>query len=172
MIQTVLIFLFGFLCAAILALMAAPPIWHRATVLTQRRIEAAGPRTLAEIQADKDGIRAEYAVATRKLELSLDEREARLAAYLLDINAKQLELRKLAEQGQAKDKAIAEYGAMVEELTAALKEACEAQGKGVTTFIEVILNQELGEPFRRDAMKKPVVVAGINREDMRPQVVG
>ena len=58
MIQTVLIFLFGFLCAAILALMVAPPIWHRATVLTQRRIEAAGPRTLAEIQADKDGIRA------------------------------------------------------------------------------------------------------------------
>ena len=56
-------------------------------------------------------------------------------------------------------------------LTAALKEACEAQNKGVTTFIEVILNQELGEPFRRDAMKKPVVVAGINREDMRPQTV-
>jgi sulfoacetaldehyde acetyltransferase len=55
------------------------------------------------------------------------------------------------------------------ELTAALKEACEAQKRKVTTFIEVILNQELGEPFRRDAMKKPVVVAGIKREDMRPQ---
>ena len=55
------------------------------------------------------------------------------------------------------------------ELTAALKEACAAQGKGVTTFIEVVLNQELGEPFRRDAMKKPVVVAGIDRKDMRPQ---
>ena len=41
----------------------------------------------------------------------------------------------------------------------------------MTTFIEVILNQELGEPFRRDAMKKPVVVAGISRQDMRPQVV-
>ena len=39
----------------------------------------------------------------------------------------------------------------------------------MTTFIEVILNQELGEPFRRDAMKKPVLVAGIDREDMRPQ---
>jgi sulfoacetaldehyde acetyltransferase len=57
------------------------------------------------------------------------------------------------------------------ELTSALREACEAQKKGITTFIEVILNQELGEPFRRDAMKKPVVVAGINREDMRPQIV-
>ena len=45
----------------------------------------------------------------------------------------------------------------------------QAQKDGVTTFIEVILNQELGEPFRRDAMKKPVVVAGIEREDMRPQ---
>ena len=57
------------------------------------------------------------------------------------------------------------------ELTAALKEACEAQMKSkVTTFIEVLLNQELGEPFRRDAMKKPVVVAGIDRADMRPQV--
>ena len=41
--------------------------------------------------------------------------------------------------------------------------------KGITTFIEVILNQELGEPFRRDAMKKPVRVAGINQKDMRSQ---
>jgi sulfoacetaldehyde acetyltransferase len=58
------------------------------------------------------------------------------------------------------------------ELTAAIAESCEAQKKGVTTFIEVILNQELGEPFRRDAMKKPVVVADIRREDMRPQNAG
>jgi sulfoacetaldehyde acetyltransferase len=57
------------------------------------------------------------------------------------------------------------------ELTEVLRQACEAQKKRVTTFIEVILNQELGEPFRRDAMKKPVVVAGIKREDMRPQQV-
>jgi sulfoacetaldehyde acetyltransferase len=57
------------------------------------------------------------------------------------------------------------------ELTEALRAACEAQKHRVTTFIEVLLNQELGEPFRRDAMKKPVVVAGIKREDMRPQQV-
>jgi len=38
-----------------------------------------------------------------------------------------------------------------------------------TTFIEVVLNQELGEPFRRDAMKKPVAVAGIDPADFRPQ---
>ena len=53
-----------------------------------------------------------------------------------------------------------------EELTNAIKLSCEEQQKGITTFIEVILNQELGEPFRRDAMKKPVEVAGINSKDM------
>ncbi|MEQ9491494.1 MAG: sulfoacetaldehyde acetyltransferase [Alphaproteobacteria bacterium] len=56
------------------------------------------------------------------------------------------------------------------DLTKALATAVEGQMKrGETTFIEVILNQELGEPFRRDAMKKPVAVAGIDPNDMRPQ---
>jgi len=54
-----------------------------------------------------------------------------------------------------------------EELTRAINTGCEEQQKGITTFIEVILNQELGEPFRRDAMKKPVEMAGINSSDMQ-----
>ena len=58
-----------------------------------------------------------------------------------------------------------------DELTEALKTSCEEQKNNVTTFIEVILNQELGEPFRRDAMKAPVPVAGIDPNDMRQQQV-
>ena len=58
-----------------------------------------------------------------------------------------------------------------EELTSVLQTACTEQKEGVTTFIEVILNQELGEPFRRDAMTKPVPVAGIDPADMKPQQV-
>ncbi len=57
----------------------------------------------------------------------------------------------------------------MEELTAALTEALKDQKAGKTTFIEALINQELGEPFRRDAMKKPVEVAGIDPADMRPQ---
>ena len=58
----------------------------------------------------------------------------------------------------------------MDELTSALDSAIEGQMKrNETTFIEVILNQELGEPFRRDAMKAPVAVAGIDPKDMRPQ---
>ena len=55
------------------------------------------------------------------------------------------------------------------ETTKVIKQSCEDQKQGITTFIEIILNQELGEPFRRDAMKKPVKVAGINKTDMKPQ---
>jgi sulfoacetaldehyde acetyltransferase len=53
-------------------------------------------------------------------------------------------------------------------LEEALKNAVEGQMKRKeTTLIEVVLNQELGEPFRRDAMTAPVHIAGISREDMR-----
>ena len=58
-----------------------------------------------------------------------------------------------------------------EDLTEKLSVAIKAQmEEGKTTFIEVLNNKELGEPFRRDAMKKPVVVASIDNADMRPQV--
>ncbi len=59
-----------------------------------------------------------------------------------------------------------------DELTAALAQAIKDQMEnGVTTLIEAMINQELGEPFRRDAMKEPVAVAGISKDDMRPQQV-
>ena len=58
----------------------------------------------------------------------------------------------------------------MDELRDALAKAVEDQMKhGKTTLIEAMINQELGEPFRRDAMKKPVAVAGIAKADMRPQ---
>ncbi|MBL1436098.1 MAG: sulfoacetaldehyde acetyltransferase [Rhodobacteraceae bacterium] len=58
----------------------------------------------------------------------------------------------------------------MEGLTEALDVAVKAQmNDGKTTFIEVMLNQEMGEPFRRDAMTKPVAVAGISAADMQSQ---
>ena len=58
----------------------------------------------------------------------------------------------------------------MDDLTEALREAIKEQMENnVTTFIEVVLNQELGEPFRRDAMKPPVAVAGISKDDFVSQ---
>ncbi len=59
----------------------------------------------------------------------------------------------------------------MDELRDALTQAILDQKAGKTTLIEAMINQELGEPFRRDAMKKPVAVAGISAADMRPQTV-
>ena len=59
----------------------------------------------------------------------------------------------------------------MEELSSALRNSCAEQPKGITTFIEVSLNQELGEPFRRDAMKAPEIVAGVDKRDMSEQVL-
>ncbi|WP_306147152.1 MULTISPECIES: sulfoacetaldehyde acetyltransferase [unclassified Roseibium] len=59
----------------------------------------------------------------------------------------------------------------MQELTDALNQALEDQKAGKTTLIEAMINQELGEPFRRDAMKKPVGVAGIDPADMMEQAV-
>ncbi|MEO0701546.1 MAG: sulfoacetaldehyde acetyltransferase [Pseudomonadota bacterium] len=58
----------------------------------------------------------------------------------------------------------------MEELTEALHQALKDQKAGITTLIEAMINQELGEPFRRDAMKAPVAVAGIDPADMVEQV--
>ena len=61
----------------------------------------------------------------------------------------------------------------MEELTAALNRAIRDQMENATTtLIEALINQELGEPFRRDAMKKPVRVAGIDPADMAAEQIG
>jgi sulfoacetaldehyde acetyltransferase len=77
-----------------------------------------------------------------------------------------VEYAKVAEACGVKGVKAETMEALTEALKTAIKEQLEDK---VTTFIEVVLNQELGEPFRRDAMKAPVAVAGIDPNDMRPQ---
>ncbi|TIV99144.1 MAG: hypothetical protein E5V74_16870, partial [Mesorhizobium sp.] len=71
MVQSVLFFALGFLSAVFLVSLIAPAVWRRAVVLTRRRLEASLPLTQAEIQADKDRVRAEYAMTTRRLEITV-----------------------------------------------------------------------------------------------------
>ncbi len=73
---------------------------------------------------------------------------------------------RVAEACGVKGVQVSTMETLTEALRIAVKEQMEDR---VTTFIEVVLNQELGEPFRRDAMKKPVHVANISKADMRPQ---
>ncbi len=79
-----------------------------------------------------------------------------------------VEYARIADACGLKGVKVDSMGALTQALATAIK---EQMNEGVTTFIEVVLNQELGEPFRRDAMKAPVAVAGIDVKDMRPQEV-
>ncbi|MBZ9794795.1 hypothetical protein [Mesorhizobium sp. ES1-4] len=116
MVQSVLFFALGFLCAGFLALMVTPAIWRRAVALTRRRIEASIPLTQAEIQADKDRIRAEYAMSTRRLEVNVKMLREKVAEQLVEINRGREALKGLAVERSDKDRALAELGAKSEAL--------------------------------------------------------
>lgn len=116
MVQSVLFFALGFLCAGFLALMVAPAVWRRAVALTRRRIEASIPLTQAEIQADKDRVRAEYAMATRRLEMNVKALREKAAEQLVEIGRGHEALKGLAIERTEKNHALAELGAKNEAL--------------------------------------------------------
>ena len=68
----------------LLALALASPLWNRAVKLTTRRLEATMPMTLNDIQADKDQLRAEFAIELRKVEVALDKAREKAARELID----------------------------------------------------------------------------------------
>ncbi|MBB6307694.1 hypothetical protein [Xanthobacter tagetidis] len=85
MIEQILYFLLGVLLATLVALLVLPAVWHRAVRLTTRRVEAAVPVSLFEIQADKDQQRAFFALSQRRLELQVDELRATIVAHAATI---------------------------------------------------------------------------------------
>lgn len=91
-IENIMYFVLGVLVAGLLALILLPAVWRRAVRLTKKRIEAATPMTMAEFRADKDQLRAEFALSTRRLEQNVEALRRRLADQLRDVNRKKSEL--------------------------------------------------------------------------------
>ena len=85
----------GFFLGCLLGLMLAPPLWNRAVKLTTRRLEATMPMTLAEIQADKDQIRADFAIQLRKVEVGLEKSKEKAARELIEANTRRVEIQRL-----------------------------------------------------------------------------
>jgi hypothetical protein len=88
MIEPIMYFGIGFLVAALIALFVIPLIHGRAIRLTMRGLEAALPLSMAEIQADKDQLRAEFAMSTRRLELNVEQLKNRAANQLAELGKK------------------------------------------------------------------------------------
>ncbi|MFL6796207.1 MAG: hypothetical protein ACJ8F3_02215 [Xanthobacteraceae bacterium] len=78
----------GFIAAALLVLGIIPLVHNRAVRLTRRRLEALTPLSMAEIQAEKDQLRAEFAMSTRRLEMTIEQLKAKTTGQLADIGKK------------------------------------------------------------------------------------
>jgi chromosome segregation ATPase len=84
----VMYFGIGFLAAALLGLLFIPLVHNRAVRLTMRRLEAATPLSIAEIRADKDQLRAEFAMSTRRLEMSVEQMKTKTTTQLTELGKK------------------------------------------------------------------------------------
>jgi hypothetical protein len=98
MIDMVMYAALGFLVASLLALMLASPLWRRAVRLTTRRIEASMPMSVTDIQADKDQLRAEYAVELRRVEVALEKAKDKAARELVQANKRRVEIAVLNDE--------------------------------------------------------------------------
>jgi chromosome segregation ATPase len=138
MVEPVMFFGIGFLFAALIGLIIMPLVQARAVRLTMRRLEAATPLSMAEIQADKDQLRAEFAMSTRRLEMSVEQMKAKATSQLAELGKKSDAINRLKlELGEktatifaleARDKALKDQlRATEEELSFKLNSMREAE---------------------------------------------
>jgi chromosome segregation ATPase len=101
-IESIMFFALGFLAASLVALILLSAVWHRAVRLTTKRIEGAIPVSMAEIQADKDQLRAEFAMSTRRLETSVEQLKLKTTEQFAEIGRKNETIRLLKVQTEEK----------------------------------------------------------------------
>ena len=120
MVQSILFFVLGVLACGFVVTLFAPAAWRRAARLTRRRIEATLPLTRAEIQAEKDGVRAEFAMALRRLEMEVQVLREKAATQLVEIRRGEQAAGLMRAQQEAKEAALTESEARNSELRAEL----------------------------------------------------
>ena len=88
MVEPIMYVAIGFLVSMLFGLMIVPLVHSRAVRLTTKRLEAATPLSMAEIQADKDQLRAEFAMSARRLEMSVDQLKNKTSSQLAELGKK------------------------------------------------------------------------------------
>jgi chromosome segregation ATPase len=142
MIEPIMYLAIGFLIAMLCALMVVPLVHNRAVRLTTRRLEAATPLSMAEIQADKDQLRAEFAMSARRLEMSVEQLKNKTTSQLAELGKKTDAINRMKiEIGEknatifaleAREKAVKEQLRATEEEFAARTEALRQAEKALS----------------------------------------
>ena len=163
-LEAVLYFVLGFLSAGLLGLMISPTIWNRAVVLTKRRIESSVPLTLNEIQADKDQLRAEFAMSTRRLEISIEELKDKAASQVIEINRKRDELAELNENSEERLSVVKELEVQASELRARLQDR-EARIEQATKLQDTLMQKLERTSHELENTKSQLATAPDNMSD-------
>ena len=157
MIEPIMYLAIGFLVSMLFGLMIVPLVHNRAVRLTTRRLEAATPLSMAEIQADKDQLRAEFAMSARRLEMSVDQLKNKTTSQLAELGKKSDAINRMKlELGEknatifslaAREKAVKEQlRATEEEFTAKTESLRDAEQALKDKQIELAkLNAELSD---------------------------
>ena len=98
MIEAIMYFGIGFLVATLLGLLFIPLVHNRAVRLTIKRLEASTPMSMVEIRADRDRLRAEFAISTRRLEMKIEELKAKTSTQLAELGKKTDAIDQLKEE--------------------------------------------------------------------------
>jgi len=145
-IESIMYFGIGFLVAALIALTIIPLVHSRAVRLTIRRLEDSIPHSVAEIQADKDALRAEFAMSTRRLEITIDELKTKYANQRAEIGTKGDAVNRLQIEREAQKVAVAalkaEVVALSERLIAADKEIEAVKSRSHTDVVSLAPNED------------------------------
>jgi chromosome segregation ATPase len=145
MIESIMYFAGGFLVASLLALALISSVHHRAVRLTRRRLEDSIPVSMTEIQADRDRLRAQFAMSTRRLEVTVEQLEAKVTNQLGDIARKSEAIAKLKAQLAEKNAVADELGAKLKSLTVENQETEQehaVQSAAAETAAQVLSSRE------------------------------
>ena len=138
MIEPIMYAAIGFLISMLCGLMILPLVHNRAVRLTTRRMEAATPLSMAEIQADKDQLRAEFAMSARRLEMSVDQLKSKTTSQLAELGKKTDAINRMKIELGEKNAAIF----ALEAREKAMKEQLRATEEEFTAKTELLRNAE------------------------------
>jgi len=136
MIEPIMYVAIGFLVACMLIIGIIPVVHARAVRLTTRRLEAVTPMSMAEIQADKDQLRAEFAMSTRRLEMSVDQMKAKTTSQLAEIGKKSEAIGRIKIELGEKTAALFALEAREKQLSEDLREAQQARDEKTAALQE------------------------------------
>jgi chromosome segregation ATPase len=150
MIEPIMYLAIGFLVSMLFGLMIVPLVHNRAVRLTTKRMEAATPLSMAEIQADKDQLRAEFAMSARRLEMSVEQLKNRTTSQLAELGKKSDAINRMKVELGEKNATIFSLEAREK----AIKEQLRATEEEFAAKIEMLRSAELALSDKQGELAK------------------